>query len=93
MTVFNDETGLSERPTRVRTWAPKGRTPVIQFHCNWTGAAVSAGLSPANCVFRLHGGSIKKEQHAEFRKELRARLKRPLSIIWEGLKQAGTPGI
>ena len=27
--VFVDESGLSERPTRVRTWAPKGHTPVI----------------------------------------------------------------
>ena len=27
--VFIDESGLSERPTRVRTWALKGRTPVV----------------------------------------------------------------
>ena len=25
-----DESGLSERPNIVRTWAPKGQTPVIQ---------------------------------------------------------------
>lgn len=28
--VFIDESGLSTRPTRVRTWAPRGKTPVIQ---------------------------------------------------------------
>ncbi|MEN9677244.1 MAG: hypothetical protein RIS76_3140 [Verrucomicrobiota bacterium] len=28
--VFIDEGGLSTRPTRVRTWAPRGQTPVIQ---------------------------------------------------------------
>ena len=33
--VFIDESGLSERPTRVRTWAPRGQTPVVQFHFNW----------------------------------------------------------
>jgi hypothetical protein len=33
--VFIDESGISERPTRVRTWAPKGQTPIIQFHFNW----------------------------------------------------------
>jgi hypothetical protein len=32
--VCIDESGLSERPTRVRTWAPKGKTPIIQFHFN-----------------------------------------------------------
>ncbi len=84
--VFIDESGLSERPTRVRTWAPKGRTPIIQFHFNWTHISVIAGLSRTNCLFRLHEGSIKKEQHVEFLKALRAHLKRPLLIIWDGLK-------
>ena len=84
--VFIDESGLSERPTRVRTWALKGQTPVIQFHFNWTHISVIAGLSRTNFMFRLHEGSIKKEQHVEFLKALRAHLKRPLLIIWDGLK-------
>ena len=84
--VFIDESGLSERPTRVRTWAPKGQTPIIQFHFNWTHISVIAGLSHTSCLFRLHEGSIKKEQHVEFLKALRAHLKRPLLIIWDGLK-------
>ena len=84
--VFIDESGLSERPTRVRTWAPKGQTPVIQFHFNWTHISVIAGLSRANFLFRLHQGSIKKEQHVEFLKALRAHLRQPLLIIWDGLK-------
>ena len=28
--VFIDESGLSERPHRCRTWAPRGQTPVLQ---------------------------------------------------------------
>lgn len=66
--VFIDESGLSERPTRVRTWAPKGCTPIIQFHFTWTHISVIAGVSRTNCLFRLHEGSIKKEQHVEFLK-------------------------
>jgi transposase len=84
--VFIDESGLSERPTRVRTWAPKGQTPIIQFHFNWTHISVIAGLSRWNCLFRLHEGSIKKEQHVEFLKALCAHLKQPLLIIWDGLR-------
>ena len=84
--VYIDESGLSERPTRVRIWAPKGKTPIIQFHFNWTHISVIAGLSRTQCMFRLHEGSIKKEQHVEFLKALRAHLKRPLLIIWDGLK-------
>ena len=66
--VYIDESGLSERPTRVRTWAPKGKTLIIQFHFNWTHISVIAGLSRTSCMFRLHEGSIKKEQHVEFLK-------------------------
>ncbi|GAB1381939.1 hypothetical protein MASR1M50_02570 [Burkholderiales bacterium] len=50
--VFVDESGISERPTRVRTWAPKGQTPIIQFHFNWTHVSVIAGLTRTNCLFR-----------------------------------------
>jgi transposase len=84
--VFVDESGLSERPTRVRTWAPKGRTPVIQFHFNWTHVSAIAGLTRTNCLFRLHEGSIKKEEIVEFLKALNAHLKRPLLVIWDGLQ-------
>jgi hypothetical protein len=37
-------------------------------------------------MLRLHEGCIKKEQHVEFLKALRAHLKCPLLIIWDGLK-------
>lgn len=43
-------------------------------------------MSRAHCVFRLHEGSIKKEQHVEFLKALRAHLKQRLLIIWDGLR-------
>jgi DDE superfamily endonuclease len=70
----------------VRTWAPKGQTPVIQFHFNWNHVSVIAGLTRTNCLFRLHEGSIRKEEIVEFLKALRAHLKQPLLVIWDGLK-------
>lgn len=84
--MFIDESGLSERPTRVRTWAPKGQTPIIQFHFNWTHVSVVAGLTRTTCLFRLHEGSIKKEQLVEFLKALHRHLQRPLLIIWDQLR-------
>ena len=84
--VFVDESGISERPTRVRTWAPIGQTLVIQFHFNWNHVSVIAGLTRTNCLFRLHEGSIKKEEIVEFLKALKAHLKLPLLVIWDGLK-------
>jgi transposase len=81
-----DESGLSERPTRVRTWAPKGQTPVIQFHFNWKQLSVIAGMTRLNCLFRFHEGSIKKEQIVVFLKALKQHLKQPLLIVWDGLR-------
>ena len=48
--------------------------------------SVIAGLSRTSRLFRLHQESIKREQHVEFLKALRAHLKQPLLIIWDGLK-------
>jgi transposase len=84
--VFIDESDISERPTRVRTWGLKGQTPVIQFHFNWTHVSVIAGLTRSNCLFRMHQGSIKKEEIVQFLGALKAGLLQPLLIIWDGLR-------
>ena len=85
--VFIDESGLSQRPTRVRTWAPKGCTPVVQFHFNWKHVSAIAGMSRTNFLFRLHDGAIKSAQIVEFLKGLHAHLRRKLLIIWDGAAQ------
>lgn len=83
---FVDESGISERPTRVRTWALKGQTPLIQFRFNWNHGSGIAGLTRTNCLFRLREGSIKKEEIVAFLRELRAHLRQPLLVIWDGLR-------
>jgi len=42
--VFWDESGVSLLPVTRRTWAPRGRTPVICHHFNWKRASMAAGL-------------------------------------------------
>jgi hypothetical protein len=81
--VFIDESGVSERPTRARTWAVKGETPVVQFHFNWHQLSLIAGMHFTGMCFRLHDGSIAKEQVVEFLKALLAHLRRPLLIVWD----------
>ncbi len=41
--VFIDESGLSQRPHRCRTWAPRGQTPILQYNFNWKSLSVAAG--------------------------------------------------
>jgi hypothetical protein len=42
--VFWDESGVSLLPVTRRTWAPRGRTPVIRHHFKWKRASMAAAL-------------------------------------------------
>jgi len=83
--VFIDESGLSERPTRVRTWAPNGETPILQHHFNWHQLSVIAGISFRRFYFRLFPGAIKGAQIIEFLHGLGQQIRQPLLVIWDGL--------
>jgi transposase len=83
--VFVDESGLSERPTRVKTWAPKGCTPTLQYSFNWKQLSLVAGVSFWGIYFRFFHGAIKGPQLVEFLKALRTQIKGKLLIIWDGL--------
>jgi transposase len=85
--LFIDETGLSQRPTRVRTWAPKGCTPVLRYSFNWKQLTVIAALGARNFYFRLVQGPIQKRQIVEFLKTLQRQIGGRLLIIWDGLPQ------
>ena len=83
--VFVDESGLSERPHRVRTWAPRGQTPVLQFPFNGKTLSVIAGITWWRFYFQLFPGAIKGPQIIEFLEHLMRHLRRPLLVIWDGL--------
>jgi transposase len=84
--VFIDESGLSERPTRVRTWAPRGQTPVLQYSFSWKQLSAIAGLTFWNFYFRFFPGSIKALQLVEFLAALTRQIEGKLLVIWDGLK-------
>ena len=82
--VCIDESGLSQQPHRVRTWAPKGQTPILQYHFNWKTFSVIAGITVMNFYFQLLKGSVKSEQVIAFLKHLRRHLRGKLLILWDG---------
>jgi transposase len=84
--VFIDESGLSERPCRARTWAPRGETPVLQYSFSWKQLSVIAGISYWRFYFRLHPGAIRTPQVLEFLKALQVTIGRKLLIIWDRLQ-------
>lgn len=57
--LFIDETGVSTRPHRVRTWAPRGRTPVLRETFGWKSLSIIGAISLWRILFRIHAGSVK----------------------------------
>jgi transposase len=82
--VFIDESGLSTRPHRVRTWAPRGQTPVIQETFGWKSLSLIAGITLWNFYFQIHPGAIKGPQVIAFLQALLRHLPGPLLILWDG---------
>jgi transposase len=83
--VFIDESGLSERPQRCRTWAPRGQTPVLQYHFNWKSLSAIAGVTWWNFYFRLFPGAIPSPQIIQFLAHLLRHIPGKLLIVWDGL--------
>jgi len=83
--VFIDESGLSERPHRVRTWAPRGQTPVLQYHFNWKVLSAAAGITWWSFYFRLYPTTIRAPQVVDFLGHLLRHLPGKLLVVWDGL--------
>ena len=80
--LFIDESGLSQKPHRCRSWAPRGKTPILQFNFNWQRLSVSAGLTLRNFYFRLYPGAIRQAEVIDFLKALVRHIEKPLLIVW-----------
>jgi transposase len=83
--IFIDESGLSERPHRVRTWAPRGQTPVLQYHFNWKMLSAAAGMTWRNFYFRLYPDSIRAPQVVDFLAHLLRQVRGKLLVLWDRL--------
>jgi transposase len=67
----------------VRTWAPTGQTPVLEFSFNWQKLSAIAGITSRSFCFRLHGGAIRTAQVIAFLGQLRRFLPGKILIIWD----------
>lgn len=68
----------------MRTWAPKGQTPVLRFNFNWKSVSVIAGLSWRNFYFRVHTGAINSARVIDFLQALHRQIPGKLLLIWDG---------
>lgn len=90
--LFEDESGVSERPPVRRTWAPKGQTPVLIHAFNWKKLSVAAALGyrwdgrRSRLWFQSRPGSYNDERLIAFLKEVNKHLRGAKAIlVWDGL--------
>ena len=90
--VFQDESGVSQRPPLRRTWAPRGETPVIVHSYNWKKMSICAAIAyrwdgkRTRLYFQMRPGSYATESLISFLKELKKHFWRQYVIlIWDGL--------
>ena len=69
----------------MRTWSPRGQTPVLQYNFNWDRISARAGITFFNFYFRLYQGSVKSPEVVDFLQALLRHIAGPLLIVWDGL--------
>ncbi|MGH9555827.1 MAG: IS630 family transposase [Terriglobales bacterium] len=90
--IFQDESGISERPSIRRTWAPRGETPVLIHAFHWKKISVCAALAyrwdgkRCRLYFQTRPDSYNAESLVAFLKDLRRHLRgSPAILVWDGL--------
>lgn len=88
---FLDESGVSDRPTVRKTWAPRGKTPLIKSAGGWkvrsiTGSIICtpSGKKP-KLYLRITSGTIRHPEFIRFLKHLRRHVHKPLILLVDRL--------
>lgn len=83
--VFEDESGFYLLPGLVKTYAPRGQTPVIKQKQTHDHLSVMGGMTPQGKVYTLVRRKPLNGLHCiEFLEHLRAVTRRRILVIWDG---------
>jgi len=89
---FQDESGVSQRPSIRRTWAPKGETPILIHAFNWKKMSICAARGyrwdgrRTKLLFQTRDGSYNSQSLIEFLKDLKRELRGQKAVlVWDGL--------
>lgn len=91
MLVFWDEAGFSQRPSVRRTWAPKGKTPVLKQPFNWKrlSAIGIIGYTPhtgcARLLFSLRPGNVDSAWVVSRLRCMHRQVPGQVVLLWDGL--------
>jgi transposase len=90
--VFQDESGVSQRPPIRRTWAPRGETPILTHAFNWTKLSIAVALAfrwdfqRSGLMFQTRRGSYNDITLIGFLTELKRHFRgQRVTLVWDGL--------
>jgi len=90
--VFQDESGVSQRPPVRRTWAPKGETPILVHAFNWKKMSIATALAfswdrkRSRLFFQTKPDNYNTVSLIGFLKALRREFRgKNCIVIWDGL--------
>lgn len=73
-------------PTRIRTWAPKGQTPVVTHCYRWPKFSAISGVSTQGKLYILvRRGSIATAQVLVFLRHLLRHVRGPIILVWDNV--------
>lgn len=83
--MFFDEFGFSFQEPLARTWAPRGKRPIVRrVEYERRGVSTAVGLTLSGKIYKRHfRGSMKSAQVIEMLKHLQHHLPGPLILIWD----------
>jgi transposase len=83
--VFVDESGIYLLPGVVRTYGPKGQTPVIDKRLSRDHLSVMAGVTPAGKLYTLvRQKALSSSDSVVFLKHLLVQTGKKLLVVWDG---------
>lgn len=69
----------------MRTWAPRGQTPLLHHPGGWKKLSAAAGVTRHGFYFRLYPGSIKAPQLLHFLRHLGRQVRGKILLVWDRL--------
>jgi transposase len=84
--MFVDEAGFYQLPAAVRTYAPRGETPVLRAPLDYDNLSAISGITQAGKLYmRIFEKSISGEEVVQFLRHVLREVSGKLTVVWDGL--------
>src|SRR6266568_5432180 len=83
--VWVDEAGFYLLPMAVRTWAPRGQTPILRVKLTYDHLSAISGITPDGHLFmQVRPASFDTAAVVGFLRVLMRKISGPIVVIWDG---------